>query len=206
MGGITVVLAGDFRQTLPVIPKGTKADELKASLKASPLWKHVRKLHLTTNMRVHLFGDQTAGQFAKHLLNIGNGCIPLSQDLQLHQLPCGQMIQTENDLKANVFPDLATNSHNTAWLCERAILAPRNDAVDKINLDLLQLMPGTAESFKSIDTVRDQDQAVQYPAEFLNSLKPPGMPLHNLVLKNGAPIMLLRNLDPPRLCNEALQG
>ncbi|KAK4320913.1 hypothetical protein Pmani_008285 [Petrolisthes manimaculis] len=134
-------------------------------------------------MRVHLFGDQTADQFAKHLLNIGNGCIPLSQDLQLHQLPCGQMIQTENDLKANVFPDLATNSHNTAWLCERAILAPRNDAVDKINLDLLQLMPGTAESFKSIDTVRDQ-----YPAEFLNSLKPPGMPLHNLVLKNGAPI------------------
>ncbi|KAK4320910.1 hypothetical protein Pmani_008282 [Petrolisthes manimaculis] len=48
MGGITVVLAGDFRQTLPVIPKGTKADELKASVKASPLWRHVRKLHLTT--------------------------------------------------------------------------------------------------------------------------------------------------------------
>ena len=34
MGGVTVVLAGDFRQTLPVIPRGTKADELKACLKA----------------------------------------------------------------------------------------------------------------------------------------------------------------------------
>ena len=45
MGGVTVVLAGDFRQTLPVIPKGTKADELKAWLKASPLWHHVTKLH-----------------------------------------------------------------------------------------------------------------------------------------------------------------
>ena len=31
MGGVTLVLAGDFRQsTLPVIPHGTKADELQA--------------------------------------------------------------------------------------------------------------------------------------------------------------------------------
>ncbi|GBM88454.1 hypothetical protein AVEN_17496-1 [Araneus ventricosus] len=30
MGGLIVVLAGDFRQTLPVIPRGTMADEIKA--------------------------------------------------------------------------------------------------------------------------------------------------------------------------------
>ncbi|CAF1521840.1 unnamed protein product [Didymodactylos carnosus] len=35
MSGAVLLLAGDFRQTLPVIPKGTKADELKACLKAS---------------------------------------------------------------------------------------------------------------------------------------------------------------------------
>ncbi|XP_044577118.1 ATP-dependent DNA helicase pif1-like [Cotesia glomerata] len=37
MGGITVVLAGDFRQTLPVVPRGTRADEVKACLKFSVL-------------------------------------------------------------------------------------------------------------------------------------------------------------------------
>ncbi|KAG8239489.1 hypothetical protein J437_LFUL019012 [Ladona fulva] len=38
MGGAVVVLPGDFRQTLPVIPRSTPADELNASLKASHIW------------------------------------------------------------------------------------------------------------------------------------------------------------------------
>ncbi|CAG9791745.1 unnamed protein product [Diatraea saccharalis] len=35
MGGAVVVLTGDFRQTLPVIEKGTPANEMNACLKAS---------------------------------------------------------------------------------------------------------------------------------------------------------------------------
>jgi ATP-dependent DNA helicase PIF1 len=87
------------------------------------------------------------------------------------------------------------------WLSERAILAPKNDLFDWINNNIITHIPGQDRSYKSIDVVLDPDQAVFYPTEFLNSLQPPGMPPHNLVLKVGAPIMLLRNLEPPKLCN-----
>lgn len=45
-GGALILLAGDFRQTLPVIPRSTPADELNACLKMSNLWRHMRKLQL----------------------------------------------------------------------------------------------------------------------------------------------------------------
>lgn len=56
MEGVDFMVAGDFRQTLPVIPKGTKEDEMKACIKSSYLWPRVKKLKLKTNMRVALRG------------------------------------------------------------------------------------------------------------------------------------------------------
>ncbi|GBP39752.1 hypothetical protein EVAR_23078_1 [Eumeta japonica] len=49
-GGIMILLSGDIRQTLPVIPRSTVADELNACLKSSNLWQYVKTLHLTTNI------------------------------------------------------------------------------------------------------------------------------------------------------------
>lgn len=53
-GGALLLLSGDFRQILPVIPRATYADEINACLKESYLWPSVTKLCLTINMRVRL--------------------------------------------------------------------------------------------------------------------------------------------------------
>ena len=208
MGGATLVLSGDFRQILPVVPRGTPADEIKACLKKSALWQQVKKLSLTTNQRVRLYGDVQAGNFSQVLLWLGsaNHAVDVNGEVTIHS-DLGTVVKTMPELLEKVFPNIMNHYHDPNhanwlnWLCERAILAPKNDAVDLINNFILQKLPGAPTTYKSIDTVIETDQAVVYPTEFLNSLQPPGMPPHNLVLKIGSPIMLLRNMDPPRLCN-----
>ena len=203
MGEVLVLLAGDFRQTLPVVPRGMMADEIKACLKSSYLWRHVITLGLKTNMRVHLQGDVSAGQFAQQLLTIGNGKVPVDATSGLINIPNSfcNVIESIEIPKNSVFPNIQNHFTDHKWLCERAILAPKNNSVNAIHLQIQQQLPGEATSYKLVDTVTDVNEAVQYPTEFLNSLEPSGMLAHNLVLKVGAPIMLLRNLDAPRLCN-----
>ncbi|XP_076256114.1 uncharacterized protein LOC143193678 [Rhynchophorus ferrugineus] len=84
---------------------------------------------------------------------------------------------------------------------ERAILAAKNVDVDRFNLKIQQLLPGDLVSYKSVDTVCDTTEAVNFPTEFLYLLDLPAMLTHNLQLKVGSPIILLHNLNPPRLCN-----
>nr|GEV04643.1 ATP-dependent DNA helicase PIF1-like [Tanacetum cinerariifolium] len=50
-GNMTMVFSGDFRQVLPVIPKGSRQEIVSASLKQSYLWDHCKVLKLTKNMR-----------------------------------------------------------------------------------------------------------------------------------------------------------
>ncbi|GFW02179.1 ATP-dependent DNA helicase [Trichonephila clavipes] len=72
MGGITVLLSCDFRQTLPVV---LRADIVKACLKTPFLWPHVNVLSLRINMRIHPQHDLRAEMLSKLLVNIGDGNI-----------------------------------------------------------------------------------------------------------------------------------
>ncbi|GFT37986.1 ATP-dependent DNA helicase [Trichonephila clavipes] len=61
MDEVVVLLAGDFIHDLPVIERGTAADEINVCLKAPYLWTKVEKLYLTTNMRVQELNDVESG-------------------------------------------------------------------------------------------------------------------------------------------------
>ncbi|GBN34501.1 hypothetical protein AVEN_141351-1 [Araneus ventricosus] len=202
-GGTLLLLSGDFRQTLPVIPRSTYADEINACLKSSRLWRNVEKIQLTVNMRVQMLQDPSAETFSKQLLDIGDGKVAVHENTGCIKLQTDfcTIIDSQNTLIDRIFPDVHTQYVNHKWLAERAILASKNVDVNGLNLKIQQLLPGDLMSYKSIDAVCDTNETVNYPIEFLNSLDLPGMPPHNLQLKVGSPIILLRNLNPPRLCN-----
>lgn len=120
MGGVTLVLSGDFRQTLPIIPRGTAADEINACFKQSALWPIVQKVTLTTNQRVRLHRDADAGSFAQTLLTVGDGqnavdadgFMPISADL-------ATTVATPESLLTKIFPEISQCHQNTTseeWL------------------------------------------------------------------------------------------
>ncbi|XP_037928494.1 uncharacterized protein LOC119662912 [Teleopsis dalmanni] len=187
-----------FGQTLPVIPRSTYADEINACLKSSILWRSVHILRITENMRVGLQRDLAAELFAKQLLNIVNGNASLQENTHFIKLPeniC-KIVNSKEELIESVFPHIYQNYQNHQWLQSRAILAAKN----------LAMLPGNLISLKSIDTVVDKNEIVNYPTEFLNLCDLPGLPPHNLLLKVGSPIILLRNLNPPNYVMEQDHG
>lgn len=197
------LLAGDFRQTLPVIPRSRAADELNACLKSSVLWKYVKVLKLDMNMRVTLQNDRSGEGFSKQLLEIRNRKIPIDPTSGHITFPANfcQFTESKTELMDMVFPNIAQNYKNHDWLSERVILAAKNVDVNEINFHIQNEIAGELMTYKSVDSVTNEDDVVNYPIEFLNSLELPGLPTHNLKLKVGSVVIMLRNINQPRLCN-----
>ena len=198
-GGALFVLTGDFRQILPVVPGGTKGNELDASVKASPLWEKIKTLNLTTNMRVLLTGE--GEDFANTLLEIGNGELGRYTN-GIVGFPPNVAVKDKKELIEATFPDFLDNFEDENYIAERAILAPKLNDVEEINAEIIKTLPkGGEKMYLSYNKVVHQVDAQKYPVEFLETLNPSGVPPHRLPLKPHMPIMLMRNLDPPRLCN-----
>ncbi|XP_043217555.1 ATP-dependent DNA helicase pif1-like [Amphibalanus amphitrite] len=206
-GGIVTVLSGDWRQILPVVRNGCRAQVVDACLKSSPLWNTVTVMQLETNMRVQLHQDARAAEFSDFLLRVGNGELPIVRELGEDVIDVPLEIRSPAtsvaELAVRIFPDLAANYVDTEWLHQRAILTPRNSDVDKVNQVLMEMLPGATAEYRSIDSMTDPE-AVPMPTEVLNSLELSGLPSHHLTLKVGAPVILMRNIDAPRTVNGTL--
>jgi len=196
-GGILVVFGGDRRQLLPVVQRGSRAQIVNACISRSYLWEHICKMTLITNERVMRVSSNT--EYCKYLLSIGEGSATPYQSIKdsvklLPNLVC--MSPKLDDFIKWVFP----NPDN--FDSSSAILSPWNDEVDTVNLLCLDRMMGTSIQLNSSDVLIDEKELFLYPVEFLNSLRPQGLPSHSIMLKLGCPIMLIRNLNPQKgLCN-----
>ncbi|KAL0414287.1 UNVERIFIED_CONTAM: ATP-dependent DNA helicase PIF1 [Sesamum radiatum] len=200
-GGKIMILGGDFRQVVPVVVGGTRSQAVKASIVESHLWYSIKVLHLADNIRAQ--NDQS---FSDFLLRIGNGEEPTVEDNMI-RIPDSMAISFEgehsiHDLIESTFPDLGSHTYDHEYMMDRALITPLNDDVNKLNERVLQIFTGEEEvTYYSFDSV-SEDMNNLYLPEFLNSLSPGNLPPHKLTLKKGAPIMLLRNIDPKiGLCN-----
>jgi hypothetical protein len=169
------------------------------------MWK---KFTLTANKGVYLPGDTSAGIFSEQLMILGDEKASQHPNTWFGQFPRNfcNIVCSVDELKASVFPDIHHNYRRHEWLCERAILALKNNWIHTLNLQIQNLLLTNCRTYKSVDVVMDPSQAVLYPVEILNSLEPTGIYPHNLELKIGVPIMLLRNLDPLPTCATALDS
>jgi len=190
-GGKIIILGGDFRQVLPVVPHASRAATVQNSIKFSTLWPLFKVFKLTKNMRAS--ADEC--EFANFLLEIGNGEYP-SNDGGLVDLPASLISNLDivSEIYGQSFPLEASD------LARCAILAPKNEHCDEINKRVLDLLPGESRTYTSVNTLitEDESELLQFPSEFLNSLEMTGLPSHELTLKEGAVVMLLRNLNPTK--------
>ena len=95
-GGITVILGGDFLQTLPVVPRGSRQDIVDATIQQSLLWENIEILRLEST-------NADAQEFAKWLLDVGHGCNMVGSNNQV-LLPEEMRVHNIEALIESVYP------------------------------------------------------------------------------------------------------
>ncbi|XP_020082725.1 uncharacterized protein LOC109706350, partial [Ananas comosus] len=220
-GGKTIVFGGDFQQILPVIVSRSRQDIVNASITKSYIWNDCKVFRLSTNMRLlkSPFNDvskESLANFAKWTLDLGDGkldAIKLDNEEEASwiKIPDDLLIKNSGDgiqdIVSTIYGDIQENYGEVTYLRDRAIITPMNETADEINKYVLSLLPNEEKIYMSSDSIckssiNNDDNDVLYPVDFLNSLKFNGVPNHELKLKIGSPIMLLRNINQSAgLCN-----
>ncbi|KAK1384255.1 ATP-dependent DNA helicase [Heracleum sosnowskyi] len=219
-GSITVIFGGDFCQILPVIPKGSRAQILSASLNQTKLCHQCQVFLLRQNMR--LSGGKSAEdlrqieEFSRWVLDVGNGELPnigpddATSDPQV-LIPDKFLIKSSSvaikDIFDVVYPDFQSNMSFDTYLRQRSILAPTNAVVGDINDYILDLIPRDSHTYYNQDSLAEDfstgnDFQSAFPVEYINSINMPCLPKHELKLKVGSVVILMRNLNQIMgLCN-----
>ena len=163
---------------------------------------------LTLRQNMHLQHSPDEINFATWLLDIGHGRnMDAKGNVEIPQL---MVIYDEEKLISIIYGDIS-RTHTpppSDYFLEHAILAPKNADVQETNQRILNRLPGPEIMLHSADSVetdnpsRDAYGHDDIPEDFLRSVELSSLPLTELEVKLGCPLMLLCNLDPSKgLCN-----
>ncbi|KAH3731467.1 ATP-dependent DNA helicase pif1 [Pelomyxa schiedti] len=202
---------GDFEQIPPVVPGGTEEDIISSSIVSSYLWSHFMVLHLT-----HQFRAASDPQHRDFINSLGDGSFPLyhGPNEEVYNVALQKSVeepyrftQSLGEAVAFAFPDLG----NMSAVVQRRILCLNNEACTEINSMCLHHIPGSASvendivSLYSSDAISGQGQDWVLNAvgeqnspghmEWLHLLSDYSAPPHELQLRVGALVMLMKNLS-----------
>ena len=106
-GGKVVCLAGDTRQTLPIVKRGGRAAIVNACIQMSPIFPKLKKCNLTETMRT----DKDKIEFSEYLLILGEGKEETFDDLgdYVIKIPDEYLSESREKLIEQVFPNLCKN-------------------------------------------------------------------------------------------------
>jgi hypothetical protein len=93
-------------------------------------------------------------KFSKQLLDIGYGRVT-TDETGCILLPINfcTIIDSQNALIDQIFPNVHRKNTNHEWLAEKAILTAKNMDINELNLKIQNLLSGDLVSFKFIRTV-----------------------------------------------------
>ncbi|GJT43409.1 DNA helicase [Tanacetum coccineum] len=213
-GGKTIVLGGDFCQTLPVKKGAAKEELIAASIAESHLWWHFKICTLKENMRL-LRPDLTSEKrqrseaFAKWLLDVGNGEIGEpdkedDQDISWIAISPDYLVSADetrlSQLIDFIYGDKTLKTSTAGALQEKAIVCLKNKTEYVVNAKILSDIEGQSRTYLSNDVAipmgkETSETELLYPMEYLNTITFPGFPPHELELKVGSLITQSRKMS-----------
>ncbi|XP_042009147.1 uncharacterized protein LOC121757711 [Salvia splendens] len=180
-----LVFGGDFRQILPVVPKGSRKNVVNATINSSYLWRSCTVLRLTRNMRLLSVESSVEAsklkEFSSWVASIGDGVVggPNDGDVAI-DLPSDIVLSNVGDplktIVENIYPSCMDSEELSNCLYDRAILGPTLDVVDEVNQFMISMDKSQGRVYLSSDSISNSDStsngsAEIHSVEFLNNLK-----------------------------------
>ncbi|GJV76060.1 DNA helicase [Tanacetum coccineum] len=180
LGGKSVLLGGDFRQTLPVKKGASKIKVISSCMSEFALWPSFKVFMLKHNIRlarpdISLEERSLVNSFASWLLDVGDGkiCEPADEDPEntswFHIPPAYCFTPNKEGLSKLIdfiYDQSTLHTPSATTLQQKAIVCPKNETADIINSKVLAMVPGESTIYMRQDeaTPTENDGAVLIPS------------------------------------------